>query len=249
MNDRTYRTEGVVLRRRDFNEADRLLTLYTRNFGKRRVIAKGVRKTASKLAGHLELFTRSQLMLATGRNLDIITQAQVIAPYRHLREDLTRIGYSCYVVELLDKLTSDDDENPPLYDVLTETLAGLDSATEPGLVVRFWELHLLSLTGYQPNFFHCIRCQEALRETADHWLPPDGMLCTTCAAFTPTALPMSLAAFKALRFLQRQPLSDVVELRLSDGLQSELEEVLRRMLRPIVERELQSMTFLNAVRR
>src|ERR671917_366457 len=86
MRSRVYPTEAIVLRRSDFSEADRLLTLYTPRYGKRRVIAKGVRKTTSRLAGHIELFTRVQLLLAEGRNLDIVTQAQSIDGYRAFRE-------------------------------------------------------------------------------------------------------------------------------------------------------------------
>lgn len=248
MNERIYRTEAVVLGRRDFGEADRLITLYTQGYGKRRVIAKGVRKTTSKLVGHLELFTRAQLLLAVGRNLHIITQAQVITPYRSLRDDLTRFGYACYAAELLDKTTKEDEENRPLYNLLVQTLAGIDSAPLPGLVVRFYELRLLGLIGYQPYLFHCARCQTDLTEAADHWIAPDGMLCPACTALTPGAMPMALSTFKALRFLQRQPLADVVQLQLSEGLQSDLEAVLRRMLRPVLERDLKSLTFLNAVR-
>src|SRR5919112_1559720 len=96
MRSHVYRTEAVVLRRTDYSEADRILTLYTPRFGKRRAIAKGVRKTTSRLAGHVELFTRVELLLAEGRNLDIVTQAEIVAPYRALREDLGRISYAYY---------------------------------------------------------------------------------------------------------------------------------------------------------
>lgn len=238
-----------MLRRRDFSEADRLVTLYTANFGKRRVLAKGVRKLTSRLAGHVELFTRAQLMLATGRNLDIITQAQVVAPYRSLREDLDRTSLAWYVVDLLDKMTQDDEENRPLYQLLTQTLDGLDTSPQPALIVRFFELRLLGLVGYRPYLFQCAKCQNDLTEAADRWLAPDGMLCPVCAAQTPSSLPMALPTFKALRYLQRQPFSDVLNLKLSEALQDDLEAVLRRMIRPILERDLQSVTFLNAVRR
>ncbi len=249
MNERIYRTEAIVLRRRDFGEADRLITLYTPGRGKQRVVAKGARKTTSRLGGHLELFTRSQLLLATGRNLDIITQAETITPYRALRQDLSRISYAYYVSDLLDKVTGDDEENRPLYNLLVQTLTGLDTASSPSLVVRFYVLRLLGLVGYQPAFFHCTRCQNELTEQSEQWLPPAGVLCPDCALQTPGALPISLAAFKALRFLQRQPFADMTALRLSEPLQAEIEDILRRMIRPILERDLKSIAFLQAVRR
>jgi DNA repair protein RecO (recombination protein O) len=248
MRSHVYRTEAIILRRSDFAEADRLLTLYTPRFGKRRVIAKGVRKTTSRLAGHIELFTRVQLLLAEGRNLDIVTQAQIVAPYRALREDLERISFAYYVAELLDKLTTDEEGQSPAYPLLAETLDGLDAAPAPELAVRRFELRLLALLGYRPYLFQCASCQEELTEAADRWTAAGGMLCPRCAADDPGAVPISLSAFKALRFMQREPLDAVLGLRLSGDLMREIEGLLRMAIRPILERDLKSVQFVNAVR-
>ncbi|MBI4630353.1 MAG: DNA repair protein RecO [Chloroflexi bacterium] len=88
--ERTFRTEAIVLRRKDFGEADRILTLFTPELGKIRAVAKGIRKPASRKAGHLELYTRSRLLVAKGRDMDIVTQAETVESYRPLREDLLR---------------------------------------------------------------------------------------------------------------------------------------------------------------
>jgi DNA repair protein RecO (recombination protein O) len=100
--ERLYRTEAIVIKRSDFFEADRLLTLYTPKLGKIRAIAKGVRKPTSRKSGHVELFTHSQLLIAKGRNLDIVTQAETVHAFRSLREDLLRTTYAFYGAELLD---------------------------------------------------------------------------------------------------------------------------------------------------
>ncbi len=248
--ERLYRTEAVILRRSDFGEADRLLTLFTSKYGKRRVIAKGARKTTSRRAGHVELFNRAELQLATGRTLDIVTDAQIIDAYKQLHAELPRLSYAYYVAELVDKLTVDEEENWPIYHLLTTTLAALDSSGVLDLVARHFELHLLNLIGYRPYLFQCANCQAELTEAADRWSPSGGgMLCPQCAPRTPQAVPISLAAFKALRYLQREPLAATDDLqRLSEPLRSELERILRATLRPILERELKSVAFLDAVR-
>ena len=248
MRSHVYRTEAVVLRRTDYSEADRILTLYTPRFGKRRAIAKGVRKTTSRLAGHVELFTRVHLLLAEGRNLDIVTQAEIVAPYRALREDLGRISYAYYVAELLDKLTSDEEGESPAYGLLADTLDALDVAPRPEIAVRRFELRLLALLGYKPYLFRCAVCQEQLTEAADRWTPAGGMLCNRCAAAEPGALPISLSAFKVLRFMQRESIEAVLGLRLGPELMHELEDLLRLTIRPILERDLKSVNFVNAVR-
>src|SRR5437588_93894 len=104
---RVYRTEAIVLRGYDYGEADRILTLYTPNSGKLRAIAKGVRRTKSRMAGHLDLFTRSNMLVARGRQLDIVTQAETIESFRSMRDDLSRVSLAHYVAELVDSFTAE----------------------------------------------------------------------------------------------------------------------------------------------
>lgn len=248
--ERLYRTEAVIVRRSDFGEADRLLTLFTPRYGKRRVVAKGTRKPTSRKAGQVELFNRADLQLATGRNLDIVTDAQIVEPYKRLHEDLSRLSYAYYVAELLDKLTVEDEENWPVYQLLSDTLGALDSSPAIDLAARYFELHLLTLVGYRPYVFQCASCQTDLTEAAERWSPANGgMLCPQCAPREPHALPISLPAFKALRFLQREPITALDALqRLSQPLRHEIERVLRATIRPILERDLKSVAFLDVVR-
>src|SRR5918911_967537 len=134
MRDRVYRTEAVIIRRSDFGEADRLLTLIT-PMGKRRVVAKGARKTTSRLAGHIELFTHTSLLLAIGRNLDIITQSVILHSFDTLRGDLRRIGAAYYIAELIDRLIEEEDENRPAFHLLVGTLETLDTTSNIDLVL------------------------------------------------------------------------------------------------------------------
>src|SRR5579859_8162739 len=120
LHPRVYSTEAIVLRRTDFGEADRILTLFSPTYGKLRAIAKGSRRTTSRLAGHLEPFTRTQLLLATGRELDIVTQAEGRERLDHLRAD------AWYVAELVDRFLEDADPHPRLYARFVHTLRLLD---------------------------------------------------------------------------------------------------------------------------
>ncbi|MGZ3583285.1 MAG: DNA repair protein RecO [Ktedonobacterales bacterium] len=123
---RVYSTEAIVLRRTNFGEADRILTLFTPSYGKVRAIAKGVRRTTSRLSGHLEPFTRTQLLLATGRDLDIITQAEGRERLDHLRDHHWHATGAWYVAELVDRFLEDADPHPRLYQHFTRTLRLLD---------------------------------------------------------------------------------------------------------------------------
>ena len=243
MRDRVYRTEAVIIRRADFGEADRLLTLITPQ-GKRRVVAKGARKTTSRLAGHIELFTHATLLLAVGRNLDIVTQSVILHGLNTLRGDLKRIGAAYYAAELIDRLIEEEDENRPAYDLLVATLQALDTSHNLDLVLRFYELRLLGCLGYRPQLYHCAVCQEVLTEQTRHFShEAGGALCPRCAQAQRAALPLSLSAFKLLRFLQAQPLEAVERLNISPATRTEAELLLRAYLRRILERDLKSVAF------
>ena len=247
MRERVYRTEGVIIRRADFGEADRLLTLITPQ-GKRRVVAKGARKTTSRLAGHIELFTHATLLLAVGRNLDIVTQSMILHGYNTLRGDLKRIGAAYYAAELIDRLIEEDDENRPAYDLLLAALQALDTTIHLDLVLRFYELRLLGCLGYRPQLYHCAVCQEVLTEETRHFShDAGGAVCPRCAPSQRAALPLSLSAFKLLRFLQAQPLEAIERLNISPATRAEAELLLRTYLRRILERDLKSVAFLEEI--
>ncbi len=245
MRERVYRSEAVILRRSDFAEADRLLLLAT-PAGKRRVIAKGARKMKSRLAGHIELFTHAQMMLAVGRNLDIVTQSHIVNPFAALRGDLMRLGCGYYVAELYDRLTAEEEENAPLFRLLVETFQTLDDSSTPELALRSFELHLLQILGYQPQLHRCVVCDDLLTPAANRYSPAlGGVLCPRDQAADPSALPMSEHTFRLLRYLQTQPVAASAALRISEPTRREAADLLRASLRHLLERDLKSASFLD----
>ena len=153
---RLYRTEAIILKHNDLGEADRLFTVLTPFLGKLRLVAKGVRKPTSRKSGHLESFTRSQLLVARGRNLDIITQAEMVEPYLRLRRDLWRTSHAYYMGELVDRFSQERSENPPLYRLLSDALGWVCEAHDLALALRYFELSLLGLAGYRPQLLSLI---------------------------------------------------------------------------------------------
>jgi DNA repair protein RecO (recombination protein O) len=248
MRDRLYRTEALILRRRDFQEADRLLVLAT-PAGKRHVIAKGVRKTTSRLAGHIELFTHSSMQLAIGRNLHIITQSQMRHSFSSLHSDLARLGAAYYVADLYDTFTQHEEENPPLFQLMLQTFFALDATHAPDVLLRAYELRLLHLMGYRPHLHRCAVCHTMLTEEASRLSPTHGgVLCPDHADHDRTAQAMSLSAFKLLRYLQNQPFAAIERLNISAATSSEAERILRAYLQHLLERDLKSLTFLESLR-
>jgi DNA repair protein RecO (recombination protein O) len=247
---RTYRSEAIVLRRVDFGEADRLLTLYSREFGKMKAVAKGARKPQARKTGHVELFMRSNFMFARGKSIDIVTQAELVEPYASLRDDLVRTTYAAYAAELMDGLTAEADRDLAKYDLLSKALGWLADSDNFRLAARYYELRLLTLAGFQPQLFHCISCQEPI-EQQDQFFSAElgGLLCPACQGADRRAQPISASAVKVLRHLQSHQWEHVKELRLRGKLRGELEAVMHHYLRHILERKLKSADFLYRLRR
>ena len=246
--ERLYRTEAIVLRQRDYGEADRILTLLTPE-GKLSAIAKGIRRATSRKVGHLGLFYRALLLVARGRNLDIITQAESLDAYEGIRNDLWRFTYACYAGELMDRFAQEE-ESPELYALMADGLTWF--ATEPDLRLwmRYFELRLLSLTGYRPEFFVCVQCQSPIQPQRNLFSADlGGMLCERCSPAAPRTVEVSLSAQKVLRFLLRHDAAEVRTLRLRNATHAEIEALLQHYLEHIMERQLLSVSFLRHLRR
>jgi DNA repair protein RecO (recombination protein O) len=236
-NERLYRTEGIVLRGLDLGEADRILTLYTPDRGQLRVVAKGIRKTKSRKAGHLDLFTRSSLFVARGRQLDIVTQAETIESFRPIREDLLRSSYCHYAAELLLGFTAENLSNYPAYVLAVTAFRRLATAPDLELVARAFELQLLGITGFRPQLHRCLECGETVKPAANVFsVRLGGVLCPECAGLDRTAVPISTSALKVLRNLQS---NEDAMLRVS-GLDGEVHEEVERRLQEYIVYRLES---------
>ncbi|MBN1147740.1 MAG: DNA repair protein RecO [Anaerolineales bacterium] len=246
---RSLRVEAVALRHADWGEADRLLWLYTLELGKIRAVAKGVRKPRSRKAGHLEPFTRSSLLLARGREILLVTQADTIDAYLPLREDLVRATYASYVVELLDRFTYEEGENRPLYRLLTDTLARLCHCEDLDLALRYYEMRLLDLLGFRPRLFECAGCgTEILPQDQYFSAQQGGALCPKCGAQISGSRPISMQALKYMRHFQRSNYSEAARARPAPELNRELEIIMQHYLTYLLERSLNTPVFLRRLR-
>lgn len=227
-----------------------MLTLYSREFGKIRALAKGARKPQTRKTGHVELFMRTSFLFARGKNIDIITQAELVEPYQALRGDLVRTTYASYAVELIDRLTGEGDRDLRKYKLLSEALAWFSEASDLMLAARYYELRLLSLAGFQPQLFHCVSKGEPIEEQDQYFsAEAGGLLCPNCRQVDGRARPISSVGVKVLRYLQTRDWETASALRLKGQLNRELEGLMHYYLSYILERTLKSVDFLHRLRR
>jgi DNA repair protein RecO (recombination protein O) len=247
---RSYRTDAIVLKSSVFAERDRLLVLFTPAYGKLRVLAKGVRRTSSRLSGHVGVFTCSNLFLVHGRTFDLVTQGSTIQQFAGLRTDLWRASLAFYAAELVDRFTEEQHGVPGLFESLLQHLGRLDAAAiDANLAARAFELALLGLAGYRPELFRCTVCgSEILPEINGFSYREGGVLCPACAAKSAVAFPIGVEPLRILRNLQVRPEQTIARLSPAPEALNEAEHVMIGYIQYLLDLRLRSTGFIDAVR-
>jgi DNA repair protein RecO (recombination protein O) len=245
---REYQIEAVITRKVKLGEADRILTLYTPDRGKIEAVAKGVRKTKSKMAGHLELLTYSQVRLARGRSLDTIIGSQTIESFMSLKNDLWLTSCALYCAELINQFTVAHVAIPSLFRFFLETLNYLSSSTNTDLTLRYFELNLLEMTGYRPQIQECTACHKPLKPETNYFdYKAGGAICPECELRCPGCFEISLDALKVMRLFQKCSFSMVERLKISPALSQELKTITSGYIRYHLEREVKSAAWLDTL--
>jgi DNA repair protein RecO (recombination protein O) len=246
MATRVYRTTGIIIKRHKFGEADRLLTIFTADFGKVRAIAKGAMRPGSKLGGNVELLMHSQLMLARGRNLDIVTQAQALDIFLPMRDSLELMSCGFYLSELVDSFTEENVEDGAMFGLFLDTLRALSENGDGERIVRYFELRLLGNLGYSPQLQKCANCDRMLQPETNYYNPAQGgVLCRECGYPDMSASTISVNALKVLRLWQSSNIATAGRVKLSTDLTREIKNILRDNVRYLLERQLKSIDWMD----
>ena len=192
-----YRDEGIVLRTHKLGEADRIITLLTRRHGRIRAVARGVRKTTSRIGARLEPFSHVDIQLYEGRSLDSVTQVESIeALGADLSSDYARWTCGTVMLETAERLTPEEREpSVQQYALLVSGLRSLGQGEhDPGLILDAYLLRSLSVAGWSPSFDECARCGAPGPHTAFN-VQAGGMMCSNCrppGSANPSAVTVAL---------------------------------------------------------
>jgi DNA repair protein RecO (recombination protein O) len=177
-----YKTEGIVLKSMEYKEADKIVTIYTKNYGKITAIAKGVRKTKSKLGSSLEIFTYSVFLLYKGRNIDIVSQVEILESFFSASKEVIKFAFAANCVEVVNKLTEEREINIGLFDLLKEILHYLKESNDPKLLSLSFKWQTMSVLGYRPSLNHCCRCNKSAKDQKEMYfnIQEGGLVCNHC---------------------------------------------------------------------
>ncbi|MGH7902996.1 MAG: DNA repair protein RecO [Candidatus Dormibacteraceae bacterium] len=246
----TYREEAVVLRKVDYGEADRIYTLLTRHHGKLGAIAKGVRRTSSRMGPSLEIFGQVDVLLAQGHNLDVVAQAERRGCPR-MGAEVERTSYAGLVAELVERATEERTPVEPIYELTCAALDELAREADPRRASAYFLAAFLELFGYAPQLATCVGCDAGLRpEPAAFRAAMGGFLCPRCAegGSDPSQPLVSPGAIKVLRLIAAGDLATYRRLLLERARLDEIEQVLWAQLEHHLDRRLKSLQFIKQMR-
>ncbi len=242
-----YKTEGIIIRVRDYNEADRLVTLFTRERGKVQAIAKGCRKQKSRKRGIIQLFTYGDFVLYRGRSLDTITQCEGKESFSALRENLDRMAYGAYMAELLDGFVTDGEPQEELF-FLTLACYHILTLEDPELVARVFETRIMDLLGYRPHLDSCVNCGRVIDgPKAVFSSAMGGVLCDLCIHRAGDSIICSMGTLNMLRQLSSWDIKRVRVLKITGEIKREIGEILRTYIAQRLEKKIKSAEFLQSL--
>jgi DNA repair protein RecO (recombination protein O) len=246
-------TEAIVLRVIDYGESDRIVTFCTHDFGKVRGIAKGARRSRKRFANALEPFSCLRIQFSRRRqeSLALITGCDILSHFPGIRADLEKTLAASYLIDLTDHFMPEDKKNVTLFALLHDFLLFLEGTTVTDALMRFFEIRLLGVSGYDPVLTHCLRCKIPIGKQAAYRFDAakGGLICDACGPENPDAISVSLGTIRTLQMGREMEIDRLGRLLLSGQSADESRRLLAHFIRHILGRELKSVHVLNEIRR
>jgi len=247
---RTYQTPAIVIKKTKLGEADRILTLFSPTLGKIQGVAKAVRKPKSKLSGHLEMLTYSQVTLVRGKSIDTIIGSQTLNAFLAVKNDLDLLSCALYMAEIVFQFTPAETEDSPIFSLLLHAIEQLPTTSNIDLLLRFFELHLLGRAGYRPELGKCVLCSNLLQACTNSFAPSaGGVLCPSCQRLGKHySYTISWDGLGIMRFIQDGDWESVSVIPVDNTVLCEAERILRSYIRHLLEKEIKSAAWLDSIK-
>ncbi len=239
-----YRADAVVLKSRNFGEADRVLVLLSEDHGKFEAVVKGARRQRSRFVGSTLPFNLIRTLVFPGKNLDTISQAELVHSFAGLREDLTRMAYASYWVELIDGFVPEREEAGAIFRFLLAAFIVLEKTADPEVAHYAFQVRIMELLGYQPQLDGCVNCGVSDRPlvfAAD----AGGVVCPDCRNHFSDAISVDSQTLLDIGRLGTTDLRELAGLNLSGSRRRLIGRILRSFVEFRLERPLKSQVFLD----
>lgn len=249
----SFKTQAFVLRFINYGESDRIVTFFTREFGKLRGIAKGARRSKKRFSNAIEPFSHSILLFSRRGegSLSIIENCDVINHYPGIRSDLGKTITASYMIDLVDHFTAEGRKSLGIFQLLDDFMKLLEMGNSLEETTRFFELRLLKLSGYEPVLERCVICNTPLGEinTAFFDATRGGIRCSLCYRGDQSCIPVSTGTIKTLLMGKETEINRIHRLVLSERALKESRYIFRHFIRHILGKEPKSLRVLDEIRK
>lgn len=242
-----HKTEAIVLSRRDFRETSLIVNFYSRDFGKLSGILKGIKEEPAKFASTLEPFSLNDIIFYKKRNssLHLVSQCDIKNNFDLLRQNISRIGMSSMIMELISAVMPPEDKNEEIFDLVLASLKELEINTNPEKITTIFKIKLLALSGFKPHFDSCVCCGAKVLGQSKFSLGLGGLLCAACYRKDPTARSIFRGTVASILHIEKSDFKNTLNLGMNPQIKRELEAILNAFLNFHLEKELKSERVLN----
>jgi DNA repair protein RecO (recombination protein O) len=238
------KVEGIIIRTNDYGETNKIITVFTRELGKIGLMARGAKKTSSRLSSISQLFTYGYFLVQTSKGLGTLQQGESITSMKHIKADIIAMAYASYIVELTDKALEEKIGNPYLFELLYQTLNYMNEGLDIEILTMIYELKILQVIGLYPHLSSCVSCGRT--ESAFSFsIQEGGFLCHTCSRKDPNRLQISPATVRLLRLFYSFDISRLGNISVKNETKAELKMVITRFYEEYSGLMLKSKRFLN----
>ncbi|MCX5725863.1 MAG: DNA repair protein RecO [Candidatus Saganbacteria bacterium] len=225
----SYNANAINLRSSPFGEADKILTLFSRDYGKIKAIAKGARRPGSKFGGRLEILAYNHYHLASGRGLDIVSQCETIHSFYGVRKDLKKLAPSVYLLKLVGGTTFERQRNSEIFDLLLDSLKLLEGGIPPEVLVKIFEIKLIDAEGFFPALDRCVRCGKMIKIAPkkvnfSHALK--GIICSNCRKLIEEGIEIPYSDAALMINIRETPFSELQGLKMDEKEEERLDLLL-----------------------
>lgn len=232
------RTEGIVIKELRFKETSKILTIYTKDYGKVHAMARGAYRPKSQLIANTQPFSYNEYLFFKGRNFYYINQGDIIDSFYSIRENINRVMYGSYILELIELSTLEEDKNEKLFLLLQKGLTVLSELDEDFLkFIISYELKYISFLGYRPSLDRCVVCNRKSFKSFKFSINKGGIVCSSCFSTEPCCEYMDIIMYKAMKALLYTPLDKVSSIKIPKDTMFKLHEIMVKYILNRIERK------------
>lgn len=248
-----HKTEAFVLKTLGYGESDLIVTFYSLDFGKIKGIAKGAKKSKKRFANVFEPFSRTRIIFRR-KNRDMLAfveSCEIVDHYASIRQDLEKTLTASYLIDLADHFSQEEKTNEPLFALLADFLSLLTRENISDAMIRFFEMRLLRLSGFEPALAACVRCKAPVANGSSYYFsPPDGgVTCASCARPQRHDQTVSAGTLRTLLLGRDMDMDKMKRVCLSENLSSESRHILLSFISYVLGKEVKSLKVMEQVRR